>query len=59
MARPGAAGDTAETLAARVLEAEHRLLPAVVAAFARCGGASVCFLASDALGPAASLPGSG
>src|SRR5690606_9733292 len=28
-------GDTAETLAARVLRTEHRLYPAVVAAFAR------------------------
>ena len=30
-------GDTPETLAARVLEAEHRLLPAVVRAAARAG----------------------
>lgn len=30
-------GDTAETLAARVLEAEHRLLPAVVRAAAEAG----------------------
>lgn len=30
-------GDTPETLAARVLEAEHRLLPAVVAAAAHAG----------------------
>jgi formyltetrahydrofolate-dependent phosphoribosylglycinamide formyltransferase len=52
---PVHAGDTAETLAARVLEAEHRLLPAVVGAFARCGGEPRCFLAADALGPAPSL----
>jgi phosphoribosylglycinamide formyltransferase-1 len=51
---PVHAGDTAETLAARVLEAEHRLLPAVVGAFARCGGEPRCFLAADALGPAPS-----
>lgn len=49
-------GDTADTLAARVLEAEHRLLPAVVSAFARCGGAATCSLAAEALGPAPSLP---
>ncbi len=49
-------GDTPETLAARVLEAEHRLLPAVVAAFARCGGATACSLAAEALAPAPSLP---
>ncbi len=48
--------DTAETLAARVLEAEHRLLPAVVAAFARCGAATACSLAAEALGPAPALP---
>jgi phosphoribosylglycinamide formyltransferase-1 len=30
-------GDTAEDLAARVLEAEHRLLPAAVLAAARAG----------------------
>jgi phosphoribosylglycinamide formyltransferase-1 len=49
-------GDTADTLAARVLEAEHKLLPAVVSAFARCGGAPVVSLAADALGPVPSLP---
>jgi phosphoribosylglycinamide formyltransferase-1 len=49
-------GDTADTLAARVLEAEHRLLPAVVRAFARCGSARVCSLAADVFGPAPSLP---
>ncbi len=48
--------DTAETLAARVLEAEHRLLPAVVAAFARCGRASALSFAADALGPAPTQP---
>ena len=34
---PVVEGDTPETLAARVLEAEHRLLPAVVLAAARAG----------------------
>jgi formyltetrahydrofolate-dependent phosphoribosylglycinamide formyltransferase len=34
---PVSAGDTPERLAARVLEAEHRLLPAVVLAAARTG----------------------
>ncbi len=34
-------GDTPDTLAARVLEAEHRLLPAVVLAAARAGGHAV------------------
>lgn len=34
---PVLAGDTPESLAARVLEAEHRLLPAVVLAAARAG----------------------
>ena len=48
-------GDTAETLAARVLEAEHRLLPAVVSAMARSGGEAGCFLAADAFRPAPSL----
>jgi len=46
-------GDTAETLAARVLAVEHRLLPAVVAAFARRGGAPVCSAAAEAFAPAA------
>jgi len=49
-------GDTAETLAARVLAVEHRLLPAVVAAFARRGGAPVCSAAAEAFGPAALPP---
>lgn len=49
-------GDTPEKLAARVLEAEHRLLPAVVQAFARCGIAPVCSLAADGLVPTSSLP---
>ncbi len=35
---PVRGGDTPETLAARVLEAEHRLLPAGVLAAARAGG---------------------
>jgi phosphoribosylglycinamide formyltransferase-1 len=35
---PVLAGDTAERLAQRVLEVEHRLLPAVVLAAARAGG---------------------
>ncbi len=48
-------GDTAETLAARVLEAEHRLLPAVVGAFARCGGEPHLALAADAFVPGPSL----
>lgn len=34
---PVVAGDTADALAARVLQAEHRLLPAAVAAAARVG----------------------
>ena len=48
-------GDTAERLAARVLAVEHRLLPAVVAAFARHGRAVVCSLSAEALGPVAAL----
>jgi len=48
-------GDTADALAARVLEAEHRLLPAVVGAFARCGAEPLCSLAAEAFGPAPSL----
>lgn len=36
---PVAPGDDPDTLAARVLEAEHRLLPAVVKAWARTGAA--------------------
>ena len=47
--------DTPETLAARVLEAEHRLLPAVVAAFARCGGEPRLSLAADAFAPSPAL----
>jgi phosphoribosylglycinamide formyltransferase-1 len=35
---PVLSGDTPETLAARVLEVEHRLLPAVVLAAAAAGG---------------------
>lgn len=49
-------GDTPEALAARVLEAEHRLLPWVVWAFARCGTAPVCSFVADGLGPSPSLP---
>ena len=48
-------GDTPETLAARVLEAEHRLLPAVVDAFARSGGEPLCSLGAEAFGPVQSL----
>jgi phosphoribosylglycinamide formyltransferase-1 len=49
-------GDTAELLAARVLAVEHQLLPAVVAAFARRGGAPVCSLSAEAFGPLTALP---
>jgi formyltetrahydrofolate-dependent phosphoribosylglycinamide formyltransferase len=49
-------GDSADVLAARVLAVEHRLLPAVVRAFARCGAAPVCCSAADAFGPAPTLP---
>ena len=51
-------GDTAEGLAARVLAVEHRLLPAVVAAFARRpgGGTPACSLSAEAFGPVAALP---
>jgi phosphoribosylglycinamide formyltransferase-1 len=45
-------GDSADALAARVLAVEHRLLPAVVRAFARCGAAPACFPAGDAFAPA-------
>jgi formyltetrahydrofolate-dependent phosphoribosylglycinamide formyltransferase len=51
-------GDTAERLAARVLSVEHLLLPAAVAAFARRGGAPVCSVSAEALGPVATLPAS-
>ena len=53
---PVLAGDTPETVAARVLEAEHRLLPAVVRAWARRGGAAPLALAAPAFGPVPSLP---
>jgi formyltetrahydrofolate-dependent phosphoribosylglycinamide formyltransferase len=46
-------GDSADALAARVLAVEHRLLPAVVRAFARCGAAPVCSAAGEAFAPAA------
>jgi len=53
---PVRAGDTAESLAARVLAVEHELLPAVVAAFARRGGAAPCSLSAEAFGPLPVLP---
>jgi len=53
---PVRAGDSADALAARVLAAEHRLLPAVVRAFARCGAAPSCSLAGEAFAPAATVP---
>jgi len=53
---PVRAGDTADALAARVLAVEHELLPAVVAAFARRGGAGACSLSTEAFGPLAALP---
>jgi formyltetrahydrofolate-dependent phosphoribosylglycinamide formyltransferase len=49
-------GDTPEGLAARVLDAEHRLLPAVVRAWARAGGATPLALAAPAFAPSPSLP---
>jgi formyltetrahydrofolate-dependent phosphoribosylglycinamide formyltransferase len=49
-------GDSAELLAARVLAVEHKLLPAVVAAFARRGAAPVCSLSAEVLGPVTALP---
>ncbi len=48
--------DTAESLAARVLEAEHRLLPAVVRAWARAGGAAPLALDAPAFAPSPALP---
>jgi phosphoribosylglycinamide formyltransferase-1 len=53
---PVLSGDTPEGLAARVLEAEHRLLPAVVRAWARGGVAAALALAAPAFGPSPSLP---
>jgi formyltetrahydrofolate-dependent phosphoribosylglycinamide formyltransferase len=53
---PVAADDTPETLAARVLDAEHRLLPAVVRAWARGGAAAALSLRTAAFGPSLSLP---
>ncbi len=50
-------GDTPEGLAARVLDAEHHLLPAVVRAWARRGAAAPLALAAPAFGPSPSLPG--
>jgi phosphoribosylglycinamide formyltransferase-1 len=49
-------GDTADVLAARVLDAEHRLLPAVVRAFARGGAPPVCSFAAESFGPSSTLP---
>jgi phosphoribosylglycinamide formyltransferase-1 len=53
---PVAPGDGPDALAARVLEAEHRLLPAVVRAWARAGRAPSLAFAAPALGPHAALP---
>jgi methionyl-tRNA formyltransferase len=61
---PVAPGDDPDTLAARVLEAEHRLLPAVVRAWARSTGAPghrgtgapTLAFSAPALGPCAALP---
>jgi phosphoribosylglycinamide formyltransferase 1 len=53
---PVAPGDEPDALAARVLEAEHRLLPAVVRAWARAGRAPSLAFAAPALGPHAALP---
>ena len=53
---PVAPGDDAQTLAGRVLEAEHRLLPAVVRAWARAGRAPRLTFQAPALGPCAALP---
>ena len=61
---PVAPGDDPDALAARVLEAEHRLLPAVVRAWARGTdapghrgtGAPTLAFAAPALGPCAALP---
>jgi formyltetrahydrofolate-dependent phosphoribosylglycinamide formyltransferase len=53
---PVAADDTPETLAARVLDAEHRLLPAVVRAWASGGAAAALSLRAAAFGPSPSLP---
>jgi phosphoribosylglycinamide formyltransferase-1 len=48
--------DTAASLAARVLAAEHRLLPAVVTAFARRGGAPRAAHGLEPLPPAVGYP---
>jgi phosphoribosylglycinamide formyltransferase 1 len=55
---PVLADDTPQSLAARVLDAEHRLLPAVVRAWARSGAATPLSLEADAFGPAEDLPSS-
>jgi len=49
---PVRAGDSADVLAARVLAVEHRLLPAVVRAYARRGAAPVCSVSGEAFAPA-------
>ncbi len=54
---PVRAGDTPETLAARVLEAEHRLLPAVVRAWAHRGAAAPLAPVAPAFAPSPALPG--
>jgi phosphoribosylglycinamide formyltransferase-1 len=53
---PVAPGDDVAALAARVLEAEHRLLPAVVRAWARTGGAPTLSFVAPALGPCPAMP---
>ncbi|HTT68787.1 MAG TPA: phosphoribosylglycinamide formyltransferase [Gemmatimonadales bacterium] len=56
---PVRADDTPETLAARVLAVEHRLLPAVVLAFARLGavpGAGALAVALGRPAPSTTLP---
>ena len=56
---PVRSDDTPDTLAARVLAVEHRLLPAVVLAFARLGAAPGPRAMAEALGcpaPASPLP---
>ena len=53
---PVRSDDTAETLAARVLAVEHRLLPAVVLAFARFGAAPRADAAAAPGDPSVPLP---
>lgn len=52
---PVRGGDSADVLAARVLAVEHRLLPAVVRAYARYGTAPVCSVTGEAFAPAATV----